>query len=162
MSDASNCYKCDDCGVWHDYADGCPRDNDEIEDDGFITYDVRTEPGSVNLAPGSPPIQEFDPNGIDAHVAGAKLDAGKPRPGLVLAGFALALARVTDVGTYGAGKYSDNGWMEVPDGFERYTDAMLRHWLKEAYEMNDPDTEIQHAAHLAWNALARLELLLRD
>jgi hypothetical protein len=158
MSDASNCYKCDDCGVWHDYADGCPRDNDEIEDDGFITYEGKSFTAPfVAMA-----HAERDPSGKDQHAAGAKLDAGKPRPGLVLAGFALALARVTDVGTYGAGKYSDNGWKEVTGGFERYTDAMLRHWLKEAHEMNDPDTEIQHAAHVAWNALARLELLLRD
>ena len=52
--------------------------------------------------------------------------------------------------------------MSVPDGEARYTDAMLRHVFKEfAGEKNDADTELSHAAHAAWNALARLELALR-
>lgn len=105
---------------------------------------------------------ERDPHGTDAHTPGAKLDAGKPRPGLVLNGFARALQAVTDVGTYGAAKYTDNGWMQVPDGIARYTDAMHRHLLAEAAgEAADPDTELLHAAHAAWNALARLDLMLR-
>lgn len=106
---------------------------------------------------------EKDPNGKSAHEPGSKLDAGKPRPGLVLGGFARSLAAVVDVGTYGATKYTDNGWMEVPGGIARYTDAMHRHLLKEATgEWADPDTGIAHAAHAAWNALARLDLMLRQ
>lgn len=106
---------------------------------------------------------ERDPHGIDAHTPGAKLDAGKPRPALVLGGFARALQAVTDVGTFGAQKYTPNGWVHVPNGAERYADAEMRHWLAEqAGERCDPQTGIPHAAHAAWNALARLELLLRD
>lgn len=105
---------------------------------------------------------ESDPTGRDPHQAGAKLDAGKPRPGLVLGGFATALVAVVEVGTYGAQKYTDNGWKEVPNGVERYTDAMYRHLLAEASgELRDGDTGILHAAHAAWNALARLDLLIR-
>ena len=105
---------------------------------------------------------EKDPNGKDPHQPGAKLDAGKPRAGLVLGGFAAALAAVVDVGTYGARKYTDNGWKEVPNGVERYTDAMYRHLLAESRgELRDEDTGILHAAHTAWNALARLDLLIR-
>jgi hypothetical protein len=105
---------------------------------------------------------EADPYGRDPHTPGAKLDAGKPRLSLVLGGFAQALAEVTKVGTFGALKYTENGWREVPRGFERYTDAMLRHWLSEERgETHDPDSNLYHAAHLAWNAMARLELLLR-
>ncbi|MER2518591.1 MAG: dATP/dGTP diphosphohydrolase domain-containing protein [Candidatus Accumulibacter phosphatis] len=105
---------------------------------------------------------EADPSGKSAHEAGAKLDAGKNRLGLVLCGFARALQAVGAVGTYGANKYTDNGWMKVPDGERRYTDAMLRHLMREATgEERDPDTELHHAAHTAWNALARLELSLR-
>ena len=44
------------------------------------------------------------------HEPGAKLDSGKIRPSLVLGGFARALAEVSAVGTFGAEKYSDNGW----------------------------------------------------
>lgn len=62
-----------------------------------------------------------------------------------------------------ANKYTDNGWMEVPDGERRYTDAMMRHLLREAEgEECDPDTGLRHAAHAAWNALARLDLALRQ
>lgn len=106
---------------------------------------------------------ERDPNKKKPHESGAKLDAGKNRLGLVLFGFARALQEVGRVGTYGAQKYTDNGWMEVPDGVRRYTDALLRHLLKEATgEENDPDTQLLHAAHAAWNSLARLDLLLRE
>lgn len=105
---------------------------------------------------------EADPNGKKPNEAGAKLDAGKNRLGLVLCGFARALQEVGAVGTYGANKYTDNGWMEVPDGERRYTDAMLRHLMREATgEERDPDTGLHHAAHAAWNALARLDLALR-
>jgi len=106
---------------------------------------------------------EADPNGKRPNDAGAKLDAGKNRLGLVMCGFARALQEVGKVGTYGAGKYTDNGWIEVPDGERRYTDAMLRHLMREAAgEDRDPDTGLRHAAHTAWNALARLDLALRD
>jgi len=107
--------------------------------------------------------QERDPTGRSAHEKGSKLDAGKVRPALVLGGFARALLRVSEVGTYGANKYTDNGWQEVPNGVARYDDAGMRHWLREkAGEVADPDTELEHAAHAAWNALARLDLLLRE
>ncbi len=83
-------------------------------------------------------------------------------PGLVLGGFARALQAVTDVGTCGARKYTPGGWVEVPDGINRYTDAMHRHLLKDATgETHDPETSLLHAAHAAWNALARLDLMLR-
>ena len=105
---------------------------------------------------------EADPNGKKPNEAGAKLDAGKNRLGLVMCGFARALQEVGKVGTYGANKYTDNGWVEVPDGERRYTDAMLRHLMREATgEERDPDTDLHHAAHAAWNALARLDLALR-
>ena len=40
------------------------------------------------------------------HMPGAKLDKDKPRPGLVLGGFAKALIEVSKVGTAGAKKYT--------------------------------------------------------
>lgn len=105
---------------------------------------------------------ELDPTGKDPHAPGAKLDAGKTRLGLVLGDFALALEQVGRVGTYGAKKYTDHGWISVSGGVERYTDAMWRHLLREATgEAVDFDTGLLHAAHAAWNALARLELAIR-
>lgn len=104
---------------------------------------------------------EQDPLGYDAHQPGAKLDAGKNRLGLVLMDFASPLLEVGKVGTYGAKKYTDHGWISVPDGESRYTDAMLRHWFAECQGENyDQDTHLLHAAHLAWNALARLRFII--
>lgn len=106
---------------------------------------------------------ELDPHGTDPHKPGAKLDKGKPRVGLVLKSFSRALLEVCKVGTFGANKYTDNGWLEVPDAQERYTDAGLRHFLYEAAgEELDKDSLLLHAAHEAWNSLAKLELQLRE
>jgi len=107
-----------------------------------------------------PPV-ESDPTGKSAHEPGSKLDAGKILAG-VLADFSLALLAVAEVGTFGAKKYTRGGWQFVENGIERYTDAMWRHLLKGNLELNDPDSNLLHAAHAAWNALARLELALRE
>ena len=108
-------------------------------------------------------MREKDPTGLDQHELGAKVDAGKNRLSLVMFGFANALQEVGMVGTFGANKYTDNGWLHVVDGQQRYTDAMLRHLFKEASgETIDQDSSMLHMAQTAWNALARLELYLRD
>ena len=105
---------------------------------------------------------ERDPNGLLLHEPGAKGDAGKTRAGLAISGFARALLAVSEVATFGARKYTPHGWVSVPDGVERYTDAMYRHLLAEAAgDALDDDSGLSHAAHAAWCALARLDLLLR-
>lgn len=103
---------------------------------------------------------EYDPNGIDQHVAGAKLDNGKIQAS-VLKDFSLALAAVAEVGTFGANKYTRGGWQSVPNGIERYEDAFWRHLLKERHEPIDADSGMPHEWHLVWNALAHLEMVLR-
>lgn len=106
-------------------------------------------------------MAERDPRGLDLNTPGAKADADKHRPHLVFAGFARALEAVSEVGTEGAKKYSDFGHYKVPNGVERYTNAMQRHYLAECKgEEIDPKSGFLHAAHTAWNALARLELML--
>lgn len=105
--------------------------------------------------------KEKDPNGIDQHAPGAKLDEGKILGG-VLGDFGLALMAVAEVGTHGAEKYTRGGWQSVPNGIVRYKDALWRHLLKERYELKDPDSDLTHAAHLCWNSLAKLELMLRE
>lgn len=126
---------------------------------------IRFDPTHFELAKPKNPekVGTTDPNGIDQHAPGAKLDNGKPRHGLVLGAFSNALTEVAKVGTFGANKYSDNGWLSVPNGLARYTDAMLRHHFAEAGgEELDEDSGLHHAAHRAWNALAVLELALRE
>ena len=105
-------------------------------------------------------VEEVDPNGVGQHEPGAKLDSGKPDCSL-LGFFGKALVEVSKVGTIGAQKYTRGGWQSVDDGFNRYTAAMLRHYFAEDYEEVDTDTGMLHCAQVAWNALARLELLLR-
>jgi len=106
---------------------------------------------------------ERDPSGKGQHEAGAKLDEGKNRLGLVLLNFPRALREVGVVGTYGAEKYTDNGWLDVENGRARYTDAKLRHMFDAEIEGDiDPETGLFHPVQEVWNALAALELFLID
>lgn len=93
------------------------------------------------------------------HVKGAKDDKNKNRLGLVFNGFSNALWQVGEVGTFGANKYTDNGWQSVNNGQNRYTDALLRHLFKYFNgEKFDKESGLSHLAHVAWNSLAILEL----
>jgi len=99
----------------------------------------------------------------DLHKLGAKDDSDKPRLDLVLGDFATALWGVGLVGTFGANKYTDRGWHEVDNGIERYSNALLRHYLNfKRGEMDDPESNLPHLAHLAWNALAILQLYMEE
>jgi hypothetical protein len=111
---------------------------------------------------------EKDPHGTEAKTPGAKLDFGKAP---VLRGavqyFPRALSEVANLSAAGAAKYSWKGWEAVPGGIDRYGDALLRHLVGEAVEgpwdSKAPEgAAILHATAVAWNALARLELILRD
>ena len=105
-------------------------------------------------------MTEKDPNGIDPHSPGAKLDNDKIMASL-LKGFSLALLAIAEVSTFGAKKYSRDGWQSVKNGRERYDDAFWRHLLKEDLCEYDDDSGLLHEAHAAWNILAKLELKLR-
>jgi len=108
----------------------------------------------------SPP--EFDPKGLAPNDPGAKLDGGKVRLGLVVAGFSRAITAMGLVGTYGATKYSDNGWLAVANGEARYTDALLRHLLADlAGETHDSESGLPHLDHALWNLAAVCELRKR-
>jgi hypothetical protein len=106
--------------------------------------------------------EDRDPNGLGAHIPGAKLDCGKNRLGLVLGGFARALQDVGRVGTYGASKYTPDGWKCVKNGRDRYWDAFWRHLFAYAGgETIDPESGLHHLSHAAWNLLAYIELGVR-
>lgn len=108
-------------------------------------------------------LTEEDPHGIDQHTPGAKVDAGKVRMHLITGGMARAITEVAKIGTFGAAKYTDGGWVFVPDGFRRYEDAQQRHAAKRHMgETNDSDSGLLHLAHEAWNALAKLDLYIRE
>lgn len=110
-----------------------------------------------------PALVEKDPNGVDAHTPGAKLDGGKIMPWLCLSGFSRALLAVADVTTKGAIKYTPNGWMTVPDGRARYMEAFGRHMLALGTGQEfDNETGCRHKAQMIWNLLVSLELELRE
>lgn len=94
---------------------------------------------------------------------GIKYDGGKsPVYRGIISYFPRAVREVAAVSNFGASKYAWKGWESVDDGYNRYSDAMVRHLTYEGEgEAVDPDSGLSHAAHIAWNALARLELLLK-
>ena len=113
---------------------------------------------------GNTNIIEKDPLGLNLKEPGAKADAGKsPILQGALQYFTRALLAVATVSMVGAKKYSWKGWESVPDGIARYGNALVRHLAAETTEgETDSDTGQLHASQVAWNALARLELILRE
>ena len=112
-------------------------------------------------------LGEVDPDGKDPKTGGAKLDNGKsPVSQGVLQYFPRALCEVANLSGAGAAKYSWKGWETVEDGINRYNNALSRHQLYEAieglYDDQPGGTGLLHATAVAWNALAALELLLRE
>ena len=104
--------------------------------------------------------EKDDPTKVET--GGVKYDGGKiPVFRGAIAYFARAIKSVAKVSYFGATKYAWNGWRFVDDGVNRYTDALTRHLLAECEgELRDVDSGLLHAEHVAWNALARLELIL--
>lgn len=73
------------------------------------------------------------------------------------------LEEVGKVYTAGAKKYGPNKWQNLPDGYQRYKGAMLRH-LTELEKGNDidPETGCLHAAQIVWNAIAMLHCKMKE
>lgn len=104
---------------------------------------------------------------MDGELKGAKkYDVGKaPVMQGVMERFPRALQQIALVAEYGRRKYGTfDGWEHLPDAFERYNNALGRHTLlrKTEGEYDVHDSGLPHLAQRAWNALATLELALRD
>lgn len=93
---------------------------------------------------------------------GLKYDDGKPLVGTMLNVFPNALMAIGKVIEFGTHKYPDpNNWKKVENASARYQDALMRHLLKHCMGIKiDEETGQPHLAHVAWNALAILELYL--
>lgn len=92
-----------------------------------------------------------DPDGLDAHEPGCKLDAGKKRwdlcPWEEIEG-------MVDILTFGANKYTDNGWKSVKNARARYMAALIRHWRQiESGETHDQESGEPHWKHMLCNAV---------
>jgi hypothetical protein len=117
----------------------------------------------------TPAAAEAPRPGDDIKGGALKMDMGKaPLFTLVMQYFPKALTAVANVSEYGLRKYNPGGpgtgWKRVPDGANRYGDGLVRHIVKESVEgpYDLQDSGLAHAAQAAWNALARLEILLED
>lgn len=95
---------------------------------------------------------------------GLKFDGGKPLPGTMLGVFPHALMAVGRVIEFGTHKYPDpSNWKLVDNGKNRYRDALMRHLLKYSAGIEaDSESGLSHLVHVAWNALAILELQLME
>jgi hypothetical protein len=99
-------------------------------------------------------------------VGGAvKLDAGKaPVWQGFINYFPNAMIAVSWVSEYGFRKYGEwGGWRKLVNGLLRYFDGHARHFVLQSNETyDDGDSGLAHAAQDAWNAMAKLELLIAE
>lgn len=73
------------------------------------------------------------------------------------------IEEIVKVLTAGSKKYADNSWQNIPDGYNRYKAAMLRHLMEvERGIKEDEDTGCLHIAQVATNALFMLHIKIRE
>lgn len=82
----------------------------------------------------------------------------KPRMDLLFEYFPNALLEVARACEMGATKYGAHTWQQLP--IEDLKAALGRHILYAELQGEDPESGLPHEAHIAWNALAQLELWL--
>ena len=95
---------------------------------------------------------------------GKKYDSGKSMVGTLCRVFPRALLGIGQCIAFGTKKYpKPDNWKLVDKAFTRYQDSMMRHYLKFlAGQEKDSETNLLHLKHMAWNALAVLELYLME
>lgn len=134
---------------------GCVIDVDpNLSGENYIVYKPEDSWITIPLANCTVLDDELDKTGC-------KYDDGKIKAGC-LRDFALALKEVAKVATHGCEKYKRSDWLKVDNAIERYTDAQDRHAL-ELWAGNEIDESgCLHEAQVIWNALAVLEIKLRE
>lgn len=81
---------------------------------------------------------------------GLKYDKDKIRMELVPLSVVESIAKVL---TYGAKKYADNSWKELPDFWNRYKGALLRHLTAiDKGELIDEESGLDHIDQVLCNA----------
>lgn len=107
------------------------------------------------------PIAKYD---LTDDGEGKKYDTGKSMVGTLCRVFPRALLGVGKCITFGTKKYPNpKNWSLVENGFNRYTDSLMRHLLKMfAGQEVDPETNLPHIFHVCWNALAIAEFYLME
>lgn len=98
----------------------------------------------------------------DSTVVGRKI--GKVRMDLVMQDMPRAIEALARVMTWAldAKGYKESDWLHVPDAINKYSGGLHRHDNKEKRGQEfDEESGLEHAIHTAWNAMARVELILR-
>ena len=90
---------------------------------------------------------------------GVKHDNGKPLIGDMIVDYKTQLLELCKVFEHGTETYGLGNWKQVENGEQRFTNAMIRHLLKEE-EVYDQETGLLHAAQVFFNAGARLYFIL--
>lgn len=90
---------------------------------------------------------------------GLKHDTGKNDMGLLFREVPYGLEEVSKALQMGSAKYGVGNWLKVEDGNSRYLSALVRH-LTAYYkgEETDPESGLNHLAHVATNALFLIDL----
>lgn len=144
---------------------------------------VTEEPAGIEHTQQEVPIEEYDYDQITKELAedlectpediveyahnsvGLKYDQSKPRVDILAKGCPRALLAVGKALGYGAKKYNESpdnlNFLQVEDGFNRYSRAMMGHFLEESICPVDEDSGLDHIVLTAVNALFRLEIYLR-
>lgn len=97
---------------------------------------------------------------------GVKENKNKPQLSILFTQFPKALEAIARCSEYGHLKYKDTdfdylNYQRVEEGSKAYADAGLRHRLYNK-SATDIESQLPHAYHVAWNALAELELLVKE
>lgn len=116
----------------------------------------------------SPKAQPETGAPLETSAALAAKQAKAPVAGGVVQLFPRSMHILAMLSKAGADKYgttvSTIQFLDTPGAYELHTDAMVRHIVDEALEgpVNHKDGGALHAAQAAWNALARLEVFLKN
>lgn len=95
---------------------------------------------------------------------GVKTNSLKPQMSLLFKQFPKALEAIVMCSQYGHEKYKETdkdylNYTRVNGGSKTYADAGLRHRL---HQGNDLESGLPHQFHVAWNALAELQLWIQE
>lgn len=93
---------------------------------------------------------------------GLKYDSEKPRLAEMILDFKEPLLELCKVWTFGANKYGKSNWKYLQNAKDRYLNALYRHSIKTVDTFYDDESNILHAAHMAFNALAYLYFTLKE
>ena len=107
----------------------------------------------------TPILRDVEPDVFTPLVFGRKDDHDKPMwhllPWRVLEGVVKTL-------TFGARKYSPDGWKRVENAKERYESALFRHFIQmKSGDYIDRESQVPHASAFLTNALILAYLYLK-